>query len=142
MIRVEANTSALGAIYTGLSSVASGDAAREANRESATAIQGFINRQFDRGTTPYGDRWDPPKDGGKPGERTGILRDSIRVRAAGNRILLSAPGVFYAVYFATGTSRMTAREIFPNASNGLPTRWKEAIQKAHRRAVAKKLRAR
>jgi phage gpG-like protein len=142
VIRVEANTKALGALYTGLSSVASGDAAKEANREVASVLQGFVDRQFDRGVSPYGDAWAPPQDGGRPGVRSGDLRGAITVRPQGSRILLSAGGVSYAGYFARGTSKMEAREIFPNASNGLPPRWRDAIEKAYRRAVAKRLRGR
>lgn len=142
MIRAEANTKALGSLYTGLSSVASGEAAREANREAERVLDGFVRAQFDRGVSPYGDRWDPPKDGGRPGDRTGTLRSKINVRAQGSRILLSAGGVSYAGYFTRGTGRMTAREVFPNAQDGLPRRWREAIEKAQRRAVSRKLRGR
>ncbi|MEK9833531.1 MAG: hypothetical protein VW453_13160, partial [Rhodospirillaceae bacterium] len=97
---METNTKALGSLYTGLSSVASGDAARDANREVTEKLQGFVDRQFDRGVSPYGDAWKPPQDGGRPGVRSGDLRRAVKVRAQGSRILLSAGGVSYAGYFA------------------------------------------
>lgn len=136
------DTKALGALQAALSTVASGDAARAIMREAAGELDTFVQEQFARGRDPYGVPWDPPKDGGKPGVRSGKLRGSVQVRAAGNRILLSASGVTYAGYFSRGTSRMAARPIFPDGSTGLPVKWRDAIEKAVRRNVAKKLRGR
>jgi hypothetical protein len=135
-IRVETNTKALGSLYTGLSSIASGEVARKANSELASIYQGFVDRSFATGRGPYGDPWAPPKDGGRPGYRTGDLSRDAKVRPAGNRILLST-SLDYAKYFVR-----SGRDIFPNASDGVPVKWKEAADRVHRKAVRGALKVR
>lgn len=141
-VRVETDTDALAALYLGLTSLASGDTGRAIARDIAGELQAKVDDQFRRGVDPYGSRWVPPKDGGKSGVRSGKLRGSVTVRAYGPRILLSASGVTYAGFFNYGTSKMAARPIFPERSIGLPPSWKAIIEKAARRHVARKLRAR
>ncbi len=138
-IRVELQTDALASLYTGLTSVASGDTAREIGREASAEIQGFIHDQFASGTDPYGKGWTPPKDGGKPGVRSGKLRGAAQAVPLGPRIQLRASGVPYARFFAGGTSKMVARPIFPDG-RGIPAPWKRAIENAARRVIARKLR--
>lgn len=139
-VRVETKTDALAALYLGLTAVASGETGRAIAREVAGELQAKVSQQFDRGRDPYGSAWPTPKDGGKPGVRSGKLRGSVTVRAYGPRILLSASGVTYAGFFSRGTSKMAARPIFPEASIGLPPSWKEVIEKAVRRNVKKAVR--
>lgn len=141
-VRVETQTDALAALYMGLTSVASGETGRAIAREVAGELQAKVADQFARGRDPYGSRWDPPKDGGKPGVRSGRLQGAVQVRAYGPRILLSASGVTYAGFFSRGTSKMAARPIFPEASIGLPPAWKEIIEKAVRRHVKRAVRGR
>lgn len=141
-IRVETKTDALAALYTGLTSIASGETARQINREIAGELQARVQSQFDRGVDPYGSRWPAPKDGGKPGVRSGKLKGTVQVIARGPRILLSAVGVTYAGFFNYGTRKMAARPIFPERSIGLPPAWKAIIENAVKRNVSRKLRAR
>lgn len=141
-VRVEVDTKALAALALGLSTVASGDTARAITREIVGELDVEVRAQFQRGRDPYGVPWTPPKDGGRPGVRSGKLKGSVSVRAAGNRILLSAGGVSYAGFFSRGTSRMAARPIFPEASIGLPPKWKTIIENAVRRNVRRAVKGR
>ena len=138
-VRVETNTDALASLYAGLTSVASGETARTIAREAAADIQGFLNDEFASGTDPYGKAWDPPLDGGKPGDRTGRLKGEARAVPLGPRIQLRASGVPYARFFTRGTKKMKARAVFPD-SRGIPPAWRRAIDNAARRVVARKLR--
>lgn len=135
-IRAVVDPRGLGALVTNLSTIASGEVARAANRELAGIYQGYVDRQFAQGRSPYGDKWPAPQDGGRPGWRSGHMGRTAKVRAAGNRITLST-GADYAKWFVRKRG-----DIFPNAADGLPPKWKEAADRVHRRAVAKKLRAR
>ena len=141
-VRVETQTDALAALYLGLTTIASGDVGRAIARDIAGELQAKVADQFARGRDPYGSRWDPPKDGGRPGVRTGKLQGAVQVRAYGPRILLSASGVTYAGFFSRGTSKMAARPIFPEASIGLPPAWREVIEKAVKRHVKRAVRGR
>ena len=138
-IRVEAKTGGLASLYTALNDVASGDTARAAAREAAGELQARVAAQFAASRDPYGVAWTPPKDGGKAGTRSGKLGGSVKVIARGPRLILSAPGVDYAKFFAYGTKKMGARPIFPEASIGLPPAWKSAIEAAFNRVVKAKL---
>ncbi|RTL09249.1 MAG: hypothetical protein EKK62_03150 [Acidimicrobiia bacterium] len=141
-VKVEVDTKALAALSLGLSTVASGETARAITREIAGELDALVREQFQRGRDPYGVPWEAPKDGGRPGVRSGKLKGSVSVRAAGNRILLSASGVPYARFFSRGTSRMAARPIFPEASIGLPPKWRDIIDKAARRYVRRAVKGR
>ena len=138
MIRADADTSALAALYTGLSAVASGELAARANREAAEGLQALVAQEFAEGRGPDGEAWPAPKDGGRPGYRSGALASAASVDAYGSRLLLRAPGVAYARFFTRGTRKMAARPVFP--AGKLPPAWKRVIQLAHRRAVERRLR--
>ena len=140
-VSVETNTKALAALSLGLSTVASGDTARKIAQDTAAALQARVDRQFETGRDAYGSAWDPPKDGGKPGNRSGNLKRKVKVRAHGARIFLSADGVKYAGFFTRGTSRMTARGIFPD-TNRLPAAWKADIEAIVRKHVRRTVRGR
>jgi hypothetical protein len=137
VIRPVTDTKALGALHTGFLSLASGEVGRRANRELAGIYHGYVRKQFDDGRSPYGERWETPLDGGRPGWRTGNLAKSAKVRAAGNRILLSASGASYAGYFVR-----SGRDIFPTSADGLPPKWKAAAERVYHTHIRKHLRGR
>lgn len=124
------DTKALAALQTAFRTLGGPEVGRRANVELAGVYQGYVREQFDSGRSPYGERWEPPQDGGRPGYRTGNLARSAKVRAAGNRILLSASGAPYAGFFVR-----SGRDIFPTAADGLPPKWKTAAERVYRRAV-------
>jgi len=133
VITAVVNTKAVAALQARLSLVASGDTAREIQREVAKDINKKLDRQFAVGRDPYGRRWPRPKAGNKPGVRTGDLMRAKKAVPAGNRILLRAPGVPYAIFF------QRSRGIFPDA--GVPPAWRESIDRISRNIVRRKLRA-
>lgn len=139
-VRVEVDTKALASLYTGLTSVASGETAREIARECAAAATGFVQESFASSRDPYGKKWPAPKAGNKPGDRSGALRGTSEAVPLGPRIQLRA-GVPYARFFFRGTKKMTARAAFPD-SRGLPPAWKKAFENAARRVAARRLRGR
>lgn len=127
-----ADTKALGALALALTTVASGDTAREIVREIAADFDGRIQRQFQVGRGPYGNAWPKPKKGNPPGRDTETLYGKVKVRPAGTRILLSAAGVAYAGYFSKHVGG-----VFPDRK--LPVGWKNAADLIVRRIVARKL---
>jgi len=133
-IRVAVDTKALGALYLGLTTVASGDTGRAIARDIAADFEGRVHRQFQVGRGPYGNAWPKPQKGNPPGRDTEQLYRAITVRPAGSRVLLSASGVTYAGYFARH-----AGGIFPDASIGLPPAWKQAADAIARRIIAARL---
>ncbi len=137
MIRPISDTKALAALETNFRTLAGGEVGRKANRELADVYTGFVKKQFDDGRSPYGERWEAPQDGGRPGWRTGNLGRSARARAVGNRIVLSASGASYAGYFVK-----SGRDIFPTSADGLPPKWKAAAERVYRSHVRKHLRGR
>jgi hypothetical protein len=136
-IRVEVKTDALASLYTGLTTVASGDTAREIARECAGEATALVQQSFARSTDPYGKKWPRPIAGNKPGTRSGALRSSSEAVPLGARVQLWA-GVPYARFFFRGTVKMTARAAFPDA-RGLPPAWKRAFDLAARRVIARRL---
>lgn len=136
-IRVEVKTDALASLYTGLTTVASGETGREIARECASAATEFVQESFARSTDPYGSKWPRPLAGNKPGRRTGNLGGSSEAAPLGPRIQLRA-GVPYARFFYRGTSKMVARAAFPDG-RGLPAAWKRAFDNAARRVIARRL---
>lgn len=131
---METKTAALGSLYLGLTTIASGDTARAIARDVAADFSGRVQRQFAVGRGPYGNPWPKPQKGNPPGRDTETLVKNITVRPAGPRVLLSASGVSYAGYFARH-----AGGIFPDASIGLPPAWKQAADAIARRIVAARL---
>ena len=133
---VDTKTDALAALQSNLTAIASGDTGRAIAREVAADFEGRVKRGFQRGVSPYGEKWPKPEKGNPPGRDTETLFKNVTVRAQGSRILLSAAGVTYARYFA---KRAT---FFPDADSGLPPAWRDAAQAIARKHVARKLRAR
>jgi hypothetical protein len=133
---VDTNTTALGALQSNLTTVASGDTGRVIAKEVAADFEGRVKRGFQRGVSPYGERWPKPKKGNPPGRDTETLYKTVAVRAQGSRLLLSAAGVTYAGFFARRAT------FFPDAASGLPPAWKDATQAIARKHVARKLRGR
>ncbi len=136
LIKAIVDPRGLGLLEARLADVASGKVAREANKELAGVYQGYVDEQFAKGRSPYGERWDAPLDGGRPGWRSGDLARSTKVKAAGATIRMTA-GVDYARYFIR-----SGRDIFPNAADGLPPKWRTAAERVHRAAARRALRAR
>lgn len=88
----------------------------------ALVAEGFSKEQ-----APSGARWAPLKvRRGKILQDTGRLRASFhRKTIAGNRVTIG-PGVAYARYHQTGTSRMPARPMVPEGGN-LPAKWEARL---------------
>ena len=139
-IRVEASTSALGSLYAGLTSLASGETRLQVGREAAGGLQGLLDGEFTAGRSPYGEAWRRPQAGNAPGRKSGNLAGHARVLVRGPRLIVSAGGVAYAGFFSGGTSRMEARPIAPTAGRGLPPAWRRVIELAARRVIERRLR--
>lgn len=136
-IRVEVKTDALASLYTGLTTVASGETGREIARECAGAATEFVQDSFRSSSDPYGKKWPRPLAGNKPGRRTGNLQGTSEAVPLGPRIQLRA-GVPYARFFFRGTVKMTPRAAFPDG-RGIPPAWKRAFDNAARRVIARRL---
>lgn len=109
---------------------------RKVAERAAPAITKELQREFARGTDPYGRKWKKLATG-KPSYLTesGRLRRGTRAaplpgKRAGVRILIGAP---WGIYHQTGTRNMPARRILPQ--RGLPGTWSAAINRAMREAV-------
>ena len=144
-VRVETQTDALAALYLGLTAVASGDVGRAVARDIAGELPAKGAGQVAAGRDPYGSRWIPPKDGGRPGVRTGKLQGAVQVRAYGPRILLSASGGADAGLFSRGAPNRAGRPPFPGGPPTEPTgrstrRWRSEVSKRARNSVTSRAR--
>lgn len=110
---------------------------RRVAEKAAPAITAELQREFARGTDPYGRKWRKLATG-KPSHLTesGRLRRGTRAaplpgKRAGVRILLGHGRI--GLYHQTGTRKMPARKILPE--RGMPSTWSAAINRAMREAV-------
>ena len=104
----------------------------------APKITRLLQRQFSRGTNPYGRRW-AKLASGKPSHltETGRLRDGTRAGPmpggrAGVRVIL---GARYGYFHQTGTRHMPARRILPQM--GMPADWREVFDASARKLAAR-----
>jgi hypothetical protein len=108
--------------------------------KASPVIAGLIQAEFDAGRSPYGETWaalrpSTVKRGRRPPPLTDTraMRDSTKVAPGGAGIvgsINSKPAVFHQY----GTSKMAARQIFPEAEL-VPTAWCEELDKATEAAV-------
>lgn len=117
----------------GISDLAS-HVAEEASKEIATLIQ----RQFDRGVDPDGNRWASLAETtirrgrhAPPLTDTGEMRHTVTCTPEGPAIRIRVEGP--AVYHQYGTQSMPARHILPEGS--LPKSWIKALRGALKEAI-------
>lgn len=119
-------------------------------RKVATVCQEQCIAGFQQQRNPYGTPWAPLKpapmwvvkafgaDFDHPIlDKTGAMVESLTSRASGSRVLMRILG--YAKFHQYGTSRMTAREVFPDPARGLGM-WREPIERASIEAVRELMR--
>lgn len=109
----------------------------QASREAAREIKKLIDREFREGVDPLGRRWAPLATGELSFLfDTGKLFGSVTVRPRAGAGIQVTVDVQYASYHQTGTRRMPARKILPEAK--LPRSWELAIEKAVENSVRRK----
>lgn len=101
----------------------------------APRLRTLVEGQFASGDDPYGVAWAPLRPstiakgrGAPPLTDTGMMRASVSSVVVANTVLLAAsiPADFHQL----GTVNMDQRQIFPDASRGLPADWEKVIVEA------------
>ncbi len=115
-------------------------------REVSDGINAELADQFNAGTDPYGNAWDPllpqtvrrKKGDARILRRTDALSsNTIAKPSQGAGVEISS--VEYGMRHQGGTVHMVARPILPDGEE-LPEAWQEVIEKASEKAVRKALR--
>lgn len=107
-------------------------AAAEIKRE----IEKQIADEFATSTDPYGKAWKPPKDGGKTMDRTGKLKSGFRVNVVSNGLGFSVQitnSQDYAKWLQSGTTKMDARKMVPDAV--MPESYRKIFADAYRNTI-------
>jgi phage gpG-like protein len=86
----------------------------------------LVKEGFDRQGDPYGKAWKGTKRGGRILQDTGALKNSFHRKSLSSSRVVIGPGVGYAGFHQSGTSRMVARPMLPN--RGLPKTWSTRIK--------------
>jgi hypothetical protein len=92
-------------------------------RDSAKAIKPVLAAHLAAGATPYGDAWQPKKDGGRA-----LAGAFAKVRAKGKSIRASAPYPY--VFHNVRTKHNVQRQIVPDDARGIPADWIPALEAA------------
>ena len=94
----------------------------------AEAIE-LVAEGFKKESDPYGKHWAPLKARvGRILQDTGRLRSSFTFHVLGSTSVKIGPGVGYATFHQSGTSRMVARKMVPEGR--LPSEWGRRFEQA------------
>ncbi len=147
-----ANHAALGALRQQLATIARGDAMRVLTSRLTEEVKAQVLRELTEKRDPYGKPWAARKK--QPAwaalafgpatwpllEKTQRLIRSVRVRPLSRGVKMTM--VDYANYHQTGTAKMPARMLAPDASRGLGAIWQRGIEDVATRLLTQMLGAR
>lgn len=71
---------------------------RQMRTQVSRGVKALILEGFDQARAPWGQRWKPTRDGGKPLVETGALRGSFTVKTSGSAIVVSNKVPYAAVH--------------------------------------------
>lgn len=111
---------------------------REAAKEVKKAVRQLIREEFKERSDPYGHPWKPPKDGGRPMQRTGNLKNGFLVDTAPTSEGISIQvgnEMPYIKWLQEGTAQMEARKTVPVET--LPDTWRARFVECYQTAFLK-----
>lgn len=116
---------------------------KEIMKAVGSEMLSLVDLGFDAQKNPYGTSWAKIRRAGRILQKTGIMRNSFKVRYSGSAVSVFA-SVDYAKYHQFGTKnkdgslRMVRRMMVPGAG-GLPRAWRMSLDEAVNEAIALKV---
>lgn len=125
---VRGDSRQLGQLIAGLRQLASPGFRRELNRQLGEEALSLTQQGFESGTSPYGDRWAPPKRRqGQPLRDTGRLMNSFKLSSTASGFVIRSD-VVYAAIHQYGGAAIPRRQYLPDHEDVGP-RWRAALSR-------------